>query len=146
MIKSNELRIGNKILFNNFIEPQKIVTIDARFFSSLAGGRNGIELKPDEEISNYYSPIPLTPEIIDKLGFNGGILKTATSFSEIAMAGDDSVYLMFEGCSDNEDLPIKYVHQLQNLYFALTGEELMIEDLNDERSVATKSNSSNSVD
>lgn len=42
MIQANELRIGNKIQFNNFIEKEKIITINARWFTSLAGGRNQI--------------------------------------------------------------------------------------------------------
>lgn len=33
-------------------------------------------------------------------------------------------YLQTQGSTSNITLPIKFVHQLQNLYFALTGEEL----------------------
>lgn len=119
MIQANELRIGNKIKFNNYLEKERIVTVNARFFSSLAGGRSTEEMKPDEEINNYYSGIPLTPEILDKCGLMGGGMFPAIEYFTL-----ESGSLFFEGYYTTVD--IKYLHQLQNLYFALTGEELEV--------------------
>ena len=49
---------------------------------------------------NEFEPIPITEELLIKFGFNEYV--------------NTNIY------------PIKYVHQLQNLYFALIGEELII--------------------
>lgn len=75
-------------------------------------------------------PIPLTPEILEKAGFKedrtGFALPDIMSlsfsvtkdFGYMACWGDKSLHLPYD---------VKYLHQLQNLYFALTGEELQIE-------------------
>lgn len=72
-----------------------------------------------------YAPIPLTEEWVLKLGF-----KNKTIYIK-----GICLYLVNEGMSGgfqdneygiNEYVDIKYVHQLQNLYFALTGEELTV--------------------
>jgi hypothetical protein len=70
-------------------------------------------------------PIPLTPEILEKCGFiEIGKKCWAISIFEVFQSGKD----------DNEffiDVKwlhyFKYLHQLQNIFFALTGEELKIE-------------------
>ena len=97
MIKANELRIGNLISFYDFIQPERIVTVDARFFCSIAGGCR-------EEINNYYSGISLTPEIIQD-GLN---LIDSPDLR-------DSISDLTKG---------KKLHQFQNLIFDLTGQEL----------------------
>jgi len=66
------------------------------------------------EITEYCKPIPLTEEIL---------LNSNLKHFELRSWQDGySVY-------DNEHCitEVKYLHQLQNLYFALTGEELKIE-------------------
>ena len=77
----------------------------------------------------YYKPILLTKEWLLKFRFNDkdtvhGWLAFGTD--NLYLVGDESE--MYFGYNNNElELPkIKYVHQLQNLYFALTGEELKI--------------------
>jgi len=133
MIQANELRLGNLLSFFNGIEPEKIITINARFFSSLAGGRPSIELKNDEYISGYYRPIPLTEEWMNKLGFigiaNGFIGGNNWWCGRISSNfNDGKVKVWITGCDINLS-HIQYVHQLQNLYFALTGKELEIKEL-----------------
>ena len=70
-IKANELRLGNLIRFNNFIGDERNVTVNARFFASMAGGRpfTEVEGSNNAELNNYYSGIVLTPEILEKCGF-----------------------------------------------------------------------------
>jgi hypothetical protein len=107
-MKANELRLGNYV-YDNLGGVLKI---------------KGISL--DSTLS-HIKPIPLTEEWFLKFGFhkkyksyekgdfsfiNGGYNKLAYKLSII------------------ENTP-KYVHQLQNLYFALTGEELTIEGNNE---------------
>jgi hypothetical protein len=137
MIAANELRIGNYLVFRNFIQPDQIIKIDARWFCSLAGGRSTHEIKPDEEINNYYSGIPLTPEILQKCGFefepcgiSGADMWQGISFWKkgvITLRGNVSTakggVLHLSGYYNSQ---IKFIHQLQNIYFALTGKELEV--------------------
>jgi len=113
MIAANELRIGNKVLYGN------VYTID-----------NGMQ------IHNYYksfNPIPLTPEILEKAGWLWN--EECNSFEKYPN-GDARMNLQkkFNGGYTMFNYVIKaliaeniwHLHQLQNLYFALTGEELSI--------------------
>lgn len=84
---------------------------------------------------NLIHPIPLTEEWLLKFGFD------KSTFGSIPMffsKNDSFSYIQEQayGCNGNYGyclndekmwfLEIKYVHQLQNLYFALTGEELIL--------------------
>jgi hypothetical protein len=65
-MKSSELKIGNWILVNN-----NPIQVTPRFYSGLAGGKSFEEQKKDgyAELNCYHKPIPLTPEILVKCGF-----------------------------------------------------------------------------
>jgi len=125
-MKINELRIGNLIQFNNLLEPTRITVVEGRFFFMFRD--------PDCEISNYYSPIPLTEEWLLKLGLrkipanNSYYLSAPKLKAEIHFEIFRREYVCVLYCSTGSFIPrdIKFVHQLQNLYFALTGEELKI--------------------
>ena len=76
---------------------------------------------------NYFNPIPLTEEWLEKFGLK--LNKNHTCFHIKGMQFE--IPSMIGGFYDNEygfdeesKIELKYVHQLQNLYFALTGEEL----------------------
>ena len=85
-------------------------------------------------------PIPLSPEILEKCGFKEYIemgkgesglwehLKSLKSGYTFAWNYDKRVMIMHPGNSISHwlDVKIEYLHQLQNLYFALTGEELEV--------------------
>lgn len=70
-----------------------------------------------------YEPILLTPEILEKAGFNNWD-KSKYSNDAICLTsnGDGFLYL-----ANQRHVNLFYIHQLQNLYFVLTGEELNIE-------------------
>lgn len=75
------------------------------------------------------SPIPLTPEILEKAGFKyleyrNKFQKTGFDFQLEEQTDVDDLRLLY-GC-ENFGVRIHFVHQLQNLYFALTGTELTI--------------------
>jgi hypothetical protein len=129
MIKSNELRIGNLIFqkeirnnyrdgSNSIIKSAKNIIIDYRFFEA------------NEELNNYnYDPIPLTEEWL--LRFN------AEKRSDFFIFTQNDEYKSTLLLNINSEGGYKFacqhfwygmesVHQLQNLYFALTGEELTI--------------------
>jgi hypothetical protein len=138
MIKSNELRIGNWVLSGHFDCPQMVVGITPNEVIMIDGHHWGLEL---------ISPIPLTPEILIACGFEkdgfGDYNKSIswwpeTSFKILSFAGDylyireghmnhnrvdDSLCVLW-----NKDLHKERftLHQLQNLYFSLTGNELTI--------------------
>jgi len=74
------------------------------------------------------NPIPLTEEILLKAGFEKN--------GDYCNSEDEALYHLDDFCWNLGDISYngsddwfkcKYVHQLQNLYFALTGEELNIE-------------------
>ena len=80
----------------------------------------------DDISDNAGMPIPLSPEILEKAGFekdsvgyfNNGIY--CMKFNNNTCKWSFGEWYMGQFCE------IKYLHQLQNLYFALTGEELNI--------------------
>lgn len=107
MIDSKELRIGNLIYSESVV-----VAADGRTIFDLAYWE-----KPQ------YQPIPITPEWLERFGFlpypfNGG-WRHESSWLDIDNMGDYFQYP--HGCAE-----IRSIHQLQNLYYALTGQELTI--------------------
>ena len=91
-----------------------------------------------KEAFNYHEqlldPIPLTEKILMKCGFEKkqwdeiiSIEINITASTYLAM-GDKNGFLEVALCDgDFEIIRYRYVHQLQNLYFALTGEELKLD-------------------
>jgi hypothetical protein len=118
-MKAQELRIGNLLEFSNGIQPTKIVTVGRRFFSSAA-----IEKEDgDFGITPYYRGIPLTEEWLLRFGFVSNPYQDRYENQSIHIECNKT-----RGVTELwiESMPhIKYVHQIQNLYFALTGEELI---------------------
>jgi hypothetical protein len=78
-------------------------------------------------------PIPLTPEILEKAGFMESQDNTyylpkmdyTVDFVGVILWKKEYFRLNEEFTSVGK--PIQYLHQMQNLFFALTGEELNIE-------------------
>jgi hypothetical protein len=84
-----------------------------------------IYVESDLNIETFsdFEPIPLTEEWLLKFGFewkNHGLHKDNWVIRQFG--GDWTIFLSNE--KYNFDIKLCYVHQLQNLYFALTGEEL----------------------
>ncbi len=129
MIKANELRIGNWVSHEN-----KNGKFNFTIKELLSKGinieyNNGCWLIFYEEVN----PIPLTPEILKKMGFKiipkDRLAVYKLEGLSLMPSGDyDDGRFHAVGCSlDNTKvLYIFSLHQLQNLYFALTGEELQI--------------------
>ena len=113
-MNAREFRIGNYILFNNFIQRERLVIVDGRFLLPF----NETEL----EINNYYQPIPLTEEYLLKFGFEKqGMAYVNFSFIINLWTDGELIYSYIGG-----NIQLNYVHQLQNLYHALTNEELTL--------------------
>ena len=113
-MKANELRIGNLVTFNG---KQIIVSWeDVQFI-----------MTSDFE-KEYHKPIPLTEEWLLKFGFEvDENLWFTINLIGYSIERDDDISWDFLK-SEDFIVNIKYVHQLQNLYFALVGEELKIKE------------------
>lgn len=133
MIKANELRIGNLVVKSDQIHsdsPQygQITTV----YVDKANVDYHYPL-------TWYKPIPLTEEWLLKFGFEKydeiyWFLPNYPSY-EICPNEPLQLFLPCETTDESEyyvvkdsNCKIQYVHQLQNLYFALTGEELTIKE------------------
>lgn len=140
MINVQELRVGNWVDFTGNGGYGKVISINGEAF------QDNVYLECEEsfEWAEYknLTPIPLTPEVLiavrfmkDGFGsYNMDIEMFSCSLNQLSFSGD-YLYLR-QGKSDkrhedslvviwNKDLmKIFYLHQLQNLYFALTGQEL----------------------
>ncbi len=137
MIQAQELRLGNwvKNAYGSHIKKEfvgKYCRLDQRELGELL----------INDFSSFYDPIPLTSEILEKAGFkwngdNGktkryflGGLRITMPFCDLSIlrhcdkAGESQAGLC--GKSIGDHIHIQSLHQLQNLYFALTGQELTI--------------------
>ena len=122
-MKKEELMYGNKLLFLN-----EVVT-----FSHISQIREDgifwiktIEPKIDSK-SFHFKPIPITEELLLRFGFfkynNAYVLEKP---NENIMNFKFSIWSDFTYNSSEFPVELKYVHQLQNLYFALTGTHLKL--------------------
>jgi hypothetical protein len=121
---ANELRIGNWI-YNSKGGPSKINEIKRH----PSGERDFAHIVTFQGLGSFggyvedFRPIPLTPEILEKCGWE----EYAIGYYRL-----DEFYIYYDNSGLNvyrfRDYPVtvKYLHQLQNLYFALTGTELNI--------------------
>ena len=119
-MKPEELRIGNWVYQTNQVfneEPHRVNRIMA-----LADLQNS-KCMVFEEWDNVKG-IPLTEEWLLKFGFEphkGGYELEKSTF--------DKTYMLVDVLTDQcVRADISYVHSLQNLYYALTGEELKIKN------------------
>lgn len=120
MIQTNELRIGNwvKTIYNELDYIAITEILDCVIHSNKTKCVSYSSLRP----------IPLTEEILLKCGFEkkGSTVYINIGSIEIGtVANGKRFYIQIS--SQNITLEIKYLHQLQNLYFALTNQELNIE-------------------
>ena len=126
-MEAKELRIGNYVDFE--------YGEDIRTFGFLNKIEEVQELLEIEKGTFKCQPIPLTEEWLLKFGFEkaplvdkylkgyftyDSKLKYFTYFTDIEDGGYENIIIQKE--------KLKYVHQLQNLYFALIGEELILKN------------------
>jgi hypothetical protein len=142
MIQANELRIGNLVQ----------IEIDDEIYYTKVEGIKKSEVSLSLSIRGYkwddledIDPIPITHEILEKAGFEKKLLNQyfypggfQLSLFKIANYSGDAYfdYDSNEGylrllSSDGGDTSsviekIQFLHQLQNIYFALAGEELKV--------------------
>lgn len=75
----------------------------------------------------WMDAIPLTPEILERCGFEKvGFTQWSNDLFTLTDVDEDG-YLFSKSKSIEVIATIKYLHQLQNLYFSLTETELKVE-------------------
>lgn len=133
-MKPQELRIGNYIQFNSTWDIERVYNIVSNF-------KWQDELKHQRKVSPEINdvdikdvrPIPLTEEWLLNFGFKENFKVEVDRGNEKTFLWSklsfrltiwDNYKLVYDYMGGN--IEIKYVHQLQNLYYALTGSELQI--------------------
>ena len=124
MIKANEIRLGNQLMLND-----TIVTFDALDWYQIVECTLFLE---------DFKPIPITEDILLKIGFTKEYdYRFFKYFNYVTREDWDKIYcdtqnIDLEQCIDGEISKVFYndngcfLHQLQNLYFSITNEELTI--------------------
>lgn len=139
MIASKELMCGNYLMWQLTQESSMIHdrTILVDYWDN--AGVHGRWIDGGMNYSPFYliDPIPITPEWLERLGFekvNSMSTSTleyiATKFDRFYVRiKDGNICLMTETDDyDTELVYIDHIHQLQNIYFALTGQELTVKE------------------
>lgn len=105
----NELRIGNLVYI---AEEDYVLTIDRQMFP----------MHPRLPNIEDYRPIPITEEWLLKFGFEKDNDYGFWTSPNPKFIVDENFVL----CDIDITVAVKHVHQLQNLYYALTGKELCL--------------------
>ena len=126
MIKGKDLRLGNLVKDRG----EKVIKID--FLENIQDGYDtkfgqlvfleGTEVHPMTEYSDYALGIPITIDWLIRLGFKNNILTAAHNdfiwySNHIGIKGMLGIV---------KPVDIQYVHQLQNLFYLLTGNEMVV--------------------
>ncbi len=121
-MKANEMRVGNYYDHNGEVKQVTPNTI----------------LEVWEAERDWCKPIPLSEEVLIRCGFEKNknedrsdcFYFISVGVSQLHINPDNGVAWIFRGDNIfNNPTLIEYLHQLQNLYFALTGEEIVLKDL-----------------
>lgn len=126
----NELRIGNWIDSSMCGHASTFSKIGMVSQEGWIGLQQEGTLSMNGTSKNFISPIPLTEEWLVKFGFVYTMdydeyrYKEKTHWFNIQFDEIDGERIYIFGKDNMSDVKIEYVHQLQNLYFALAGEEL----------------------
>jgi hypothetical protein len=124
-MKASELRIGNWVYERR---------CDGKLYEGQVTEIRQFDTVDKIKCNGWYadSPIPLTEEWLLKFGFVDGSYLYKNYKVKAGDYWNSVKFYEGEWCYNNDDsdagcyflTTIKYVHQLQNLYFALTNEEL----------------------
>jgi len=133
MVQPNELKVGNR--FIRELRNERGLEYDHDFIlteenmGKLFGDNIGLALQD-------LFPVPLTPAILEKCGFEFKDMMFANKpmrywrkdwfCLNLFDKSDKYVLYLWNEKETEKSVYISSLHQLQNLYFALTGEELTI--------------------
>ena len=116
---AKELRIGNTLNYTTSENDVVHTTIDWQNLKWISEDFEGFNL--------VHSPIPLTEEWLVNFGFekNNFTLLYELKINCFTISFEDQE--PFAWYVESVGIDIEYVHELQNLHFGLTGEELTIQ-------------------
>ena len=120
-MKANELRIGNRVNINGEVIAIKSIEFNPAsqdYYIRVCYPHNYIQLKVEA-----LEPISLTEEWLLKFGFKNKDKKKNWIYSAYGLKINNGKIISGLG---GKMVCVEYVHQLQNIYFALTNEELTI--------------------
>jgi hypothetical protein len=128
MIKASELRIGNRYNRKHGKGWTEVV-INEKILSAIFNDDSS------DYALNDFEPIPLTPEILQLFGFERRFKNSPKDWSLDHSGIKHDVYFLFingkiqlaysDDWGDNEaSVELQFLHQIQNLFHAITGEEL----------------------
>jgi len=131
-MKIQELRIGNLINQHGQITKVYHLDIGGKSFyiiNDMPIHKETFRHRDTHEL--IYSPVPLTEEWLIKFGFQElnmfwRIPVEDGVFFEVGYITDDKNFQFESPLSMGDEINLEYVHQLQNLYYALTGKELVL--------------------
>ena len=120
-MEANEIRVGNWLNDPRQYDPKFFPKTDTGYFKATAR---------DIQYADEFEPIKLTEEILLKCGFyKTGIteLYLLTDTINISWIEEDPTVIEINSANIYSYIVnCEFLHQLQNLYFALTGQELEI--------------------
>lgn len=138
MIKTDEIRIGNLVLFNNkVVEVFTIPMVQGQFHISYSEHKFSSIMKGPELFSEF-NPIPLDSNIMDKVlkhidGVHWAVehknIEFGVMFRLHTIDNEPSYVLCADYGFPVTNRGIKYLHELQNLYLDLTYEQLNVDSL-----------------
>lgn len=122
MIKTSELREGNyvNVVGKNSFNISGIIRVEDVISNC------GINLHHDHWLHDLkdIEAIPITDEWLSRIKWDNSLFQI-TDFTVIVFSFG-SFWINIAGNSNKKPRRIEFIHQLQNLYFTLTGEELII--------------------
>jgi len=141
-LKASELRIGNLVDYlcedklddrQEWYEPTVIDWQDIKYLSEKEVRNKG--LVPDGPVREHYKPIPITEDWLLKLGFvrsnNPDLLFFSIPMLHIEIHAEKyrgRYVIQLANHIKPIVTEIEFVHQLQNLIYALSGTELTLTD------------------
>lgn len=140
-MEAKDLRIGNLVYLNNELYHRKLISVpltvtgvnwkESEHFPNSKHSISLFDIRTGKEYSQFnefVAPITLTEEWLMKFGltrFEGQWIKTKRCGQQVIIEQTLNGF-KFEYYGSSNFAFFKYVHQFQNLYFALTGQELEI--------------------
>lgn len=122
-MNAKELRLDNLVLWDNEIVPIDLIMTET------------VNVRHKDSFIDWYTvdiediePIELTEEWLIKFGFENNFKQYELMNWGLKVDLLNNEWIVFHGfCGKYSEITsCRYVHQLQNLYFALTGKELTI--------------------
>lgn len=131
MIDVRELRINNYVLCKNEVCRVNMINRGDIVEVSTIDSDSVRECFVEDILSDRIYPIPLTEELLLKCGFKK--INHISGYSFFSMERNNKnganidIYKSYSTVGSNTSVPhIQFLHQLQNIYFALTGKELEV--------------------